>query len=133
MSRRLFVDHENPFYLDIPDDAKITFGPWSPPNGKGYGAERGGTLRIYRGSKSTDNVIAVFSGVTGFRDTSEVEFDLVSTIALKPTARMSGALPEDIDYEELSEKIYRKIVDRASGKSDPEDDEELVPVTFGSF
>jgi len=71
--KTLLVFGEKNFKIDVPDDAKITFGPWSPPTGseKGYGAaERAltGTLRVYRGNK--ENILAVFSGVRGFRDLS---------------------------------------------------------------
>ena len=57
----------------MPDDAKITFGPWSPPSKEGrHGYDnpegRRGTLRIYVGSK--ENIVGVFAGVMGFRDLS---------------------------------------------------------------
>jgi hypothetical protein len=70
--RQLLVFGEKTFKLEIPDDAKITFGPWSPPMRNEHGFERSfnptGTLRIYQGSK--ENIVALFAGVTGFRDLS---------------------------------------------------------------
>lgn len=82
MSRTLLVfkDSGKKFRITIPDDSKITFGPFSPPardNGRGGGGfgspERAvGTLRIYQGSK--ENILAVFAGVRGFRDLS-VEYE----------------------------------------------------------
>ena len=58
------------YTIEIPDDAKITFGPFSPPSRDiGNWAQSGkavGTLRIYKGTK--DNIVALFSGVSGFRD-----------------------------------------------------------------
>jgi hypothetical protein len=72
--RQLLVFGARTFKIEIPDDAKITFGPWSPPtkNRGGMYQEQGfnptGTLRIYRGSK--ENIVALFAGVTGFRDLS---------------------------------------------------------------
>jgi hypothetical protein len=70
--RELLVFGEKTFRIEIPDDAKITFGPWSPPVRDNRGYERQfnpvGTLRIYRGSK--ENIVALFAGVTGFRDLS---------------------------------------------------------------
>jgi hypothetical protein len=71
--RQLLVFGEKTFKIEIPDDAKITFGPWSPPaaNGDPSWARNGkavGTLRIYQGSK--ENIVALFAGVTGFRDLS---------------------------------------------------------------
>ena len=61
------------FKLEVPEDAKITYGPWSPPrmdSGRGYApppGSRAGTLRVYKTEK---NVLGVFSGVEGFYDTS---------------------------------------------------------------
>ena len=77
--RQLLVFGEKTFKIEIPDDAKITFGPWSPPtrsrnNPSGadmFGSpsySSTGTLRIYQGSK--ENIVALFAGVTGFRDLS---------------------------------------------------------------
>jgi hypothetical protein len=70
--RELLVFGETTFKIEVPDDAKITFGPFSPPsrgdvNWQGSGRATG-TLRIYRGSK--ENIVALFAGVTGFRDLS---------------------------------------------------------------
>jgi hypothetical protein len=71
-SKQLLVFGEKTFKITIPADAKVTFGPWSPPTkGNDYGGNRDslkGTLRIYRGTK--DNIIACFAGVSGFRDLS---------------------------------------------------------------
>lgn len=76
MARELLVFGQKTFKIEIPDDAKVTFGPWSPPleSAKNYTmTDRAlvGTLRIYKGvAKTTENILAVFSGVTGFRDLS---------------------------------------------------------------
>ena len=73
MSRVIRVFGEKEFKLTIPDDSKITFGPWSPPGIKssyrdGSRSERDnvGTLRVY--GKTKDDILAVFGGVTGFRE-----------------------------------------------------------------
>lgn len=70
MPKQLLVFGEKTFKITVPDDAKITFGPWSPPSAgkEAYHSPEGkrGTLRIYKGTEK--NVLAVFSGVTGFRD-----------------------------------------------------------------
>lgn len=68
--RQILVQGDKTFKISIPDDAKVTFGPWSPPKKEGYGhtEERRGTLRIYKGTK--ENIIACFSGVVSFRDLS---------------------------------------------------------------
>lgn len=72
MSKQLLVFGEKTFKIDVPDEAKITFGPFSPPTkGQGFGHSHEGakgTLRIYL--KTKDNIIACFAGVTGFRDLS---------------------------------------------------------------
>ena len=54
MPRDLYVFGDTTFTLTIPDKARLTFGPWSPPPKKGenpaYWHESGksrGTLRIY--------------------------------------------------------------------------------------
>jgi len=73
MARELLVFGDKVFKISIPDDSKVTFGPWSPPspNSK-YTSDKTlvGTLRVYKGSKTTENILAVFSGVTGFRELS---------------------------------------------------------------
>lgn len=72
MSRTLLVfgDRDKEFKITIPDEAKITFAPWSPPprDGRAWEPEaKTGTLRVYEGSEK--NILAVFSGVRSFRDT----------------------------------------------------------------
>jgi hypothetical protein len=76
-TKTLEVQRESgaPFRVTVPKGSRVTFGPWSPPTGK-ESFDRGnralsGTLRIYEpGPKSADACLAVFSGVTGFRDLS---------------------------------------------------------------
>ena len=73
--RQLLVFGQKTFKINVPAGSRITFGPWSPPNGnEKYGASEkslSGTLRIYEGkSKTSENCIAVFSGVSGYRDLS---------------------------------------------------------------
>lgn len=62
----------------IPEDSKLTFGPWSPGSkADGYNNSAkslNGTLRIYRGKTDTSGVIGVFSGVTGYRDLSLIDY-----------------------------------------------------------
>jgi hypothetical protein len=70
--RQLLVFGPKTFRITIPDEAKITFGPFSPPSrDTGNWVSSGkaeGTLRVYL--KSKDNIIACFVGVRGFRDLS---------------------------------------------------------------
>ena len=72
--RKLLVFGEKTFKISIPDEAKITFGPWSPPSAgvKAYDSALGlsGTLRVYENAKTGASVLAVFSGVNGYRDLS---------------------------------------------------------------
>lgn len=74
--KTILIEGDKTFKITVPDDSAITFGPWSPPkdasvryNG-GDDSARRGTLRIYAGTKSTANILAVFSGVKSFRDLS---------------------------------------------------------------
>lgn len=72
--RELLVIGSKTFKIGIPDEAKITFGPWSPSTGEGRYANSdkalNGTLRVYENSKSGASLLAVFSGVTSYRDTT---------------------------------------------------------------
>ena len=72
MARELLVFADKIFKITVPDDCKVTFGPWSPPprQGKGMWDEQSkrGTLRIYRGTEK--NIVAVFTNVVSFRDLS---------------------------------------------------------------
>ena|ERR1035437_4172836 len=74
--RELLVFGEKTFKISIPPDAKITFGPWSPPGAasKAYidatARALSGTLRVYENNKTGASVLAVFSGVSGYRDLS---------------------------------------------------------------
>ena len=103
MPRVLLVHADKVFKVTVPDDAKITFGPWSPPP-KGKEAwdreSRRGTLRIYRGTEK--NIIAVFSNVVSFRD--------LSLGYSEEVAREEGAViwKSDQNGYEREEKIGRK-------------------------
>ena len=71
--RTLLVFGRKTFKITIPPDAKVTFGPFSPPNTNGRenwvsSGRAEGTLRVYQGTK--ENIIACFVGVNGFRDLS---------------------------------------------------------------
>lgn len=67
MARSIIVDtNEGAILVEgIPDDAKITYGPMTPGSKSYQGNER--TLRIYT---SNTNQLAVFVGVSAFRDLS---------------------------------------------------------------
>lgn len=76
MTRTLLVVGDKEYKITIPDDCKITFGPFAPPSGKesGYGqsAKASGTLRIYQGTK--ENIIGCFSPVSSFRDITSITY-----------------------------------------------------------
>jgi len=68
------------FRITIPPDARVTFGPWSPPSDKGgrYGDEKAyrGTLRIYSaGTEAKASMLGVFTDVESFRDLSLVDYE----------------------------------------------------------
>lgn len=78
--KTLLVEGDKTFKIDIQDDAKITYGPWSPPKtmkgNAGYehrdeGSKRG-TLRIYQSDGKS--ILACFAGVTSFRDITAVKY-----------------------------------------------------------
>ena len=64
--------------VTVPAGCRTTFGPWSPPRKDGtFRAEQSlaGTLRIYSpGSKSTEDILAVFTEVRGFREMTSVSY-----------------------------------------------------------
>ena len=73
--KEILVFGEKTFKIAVPDDAKMTFGPFSPPTAAGReqwmsSGRAAGTLRIYKGAKKDENIMAVFAGVSGFRDLS---------------------------------------------------------------
>jgi len=107
MPKELLVFGTKTFKITVPDDSRVTFGPWSPPTGseKYATSDRAlvGTLRVYQGTpKSSENVIAVFSQVTGFRDLS-LEY-------AEEVAKEEGATiwKSDKNGYEREEKVSRK-------------------------
>jgi len=80
--RELTVFGEKTFKIKVSKDSKITFSPWSPGDKYGNSGKNTGTLRIYeKGEKST--VLAMFSGVTSFRDT---ELDYMEQVTIEQGA-----------------------------------------------
>lgn len=75
----VFPERGKTFRIVVPDEAKLTFGPFSPPTSesKGYRDPSAlkGTLRVYENRTSGANIIGVFTGVTGYRDTSLIEYE----------------------------------------------------------
>lgn len=87
MARQILVTQEGKkeFKITVPEEARLTFGPWSPSSMKNadrYSGDKAltGTLRVYAGKSETSGVIAVFSGVTGYRDLSLIDYSEKTTI-----------------------------------------------------
>lgn len=93
------------FRVTVPDGAKVTFGPWSPPGESKYGGERAlaGTLRIYESAKTGASVLGVFSGVAMIRD--------VSLMYEEQVAREEGAViwKSDAKGYTREEKVQRDV------------------------
>jgi hypothetical protein len=104
VSRTLLVEGEKTFKIDIPDDAKITFGPFAPPQSAskyGDSHERSrGTLRIYQGTK--DNIIGCFSPVSSFREITAINYS-------EQVAKEEGAViwKSDAEGYQREEKVKR--------------------------
>lgn len=103
--RELLVTGDKTFRIKIPEDAKVTFAPFSPPSrDRGFSGspERAvGTLRIYSEKSEKSNILACFSGVTGFR---ELSLDYAEEVA-----REEGAIiwKSDKDGYQREEKVQR--------------------------
>jgi hypothetical protein len=65
--RKLLVFGEKTFKISIPDDSKIALTP-----ALAYDSPKAlsGTLRVYENAKTGASVLAVFNGVSGYRDLS---------------------------------------------------------------
>lgn len=104
--KTLLVQGDKTFKIEIPDYAKVTFGPFSPPtkgDGRGWSSGGGskGTLRIY--GKTKTDVLGVFAGVTEFRDISKVNYS-------EQIAKEEGAIiwKSDNDGYQREEKVKRE-------------------------
>lgn len=71
-------DRKGDFVIEVPDDAKVTFGYFNPAAPRDQSRDythhdnvaRQTALRIYEGKTEKSNQLACFLGVTGFRDES---------------------------------------------------------------
>lgn len=110
MTRELLVTAaDGEFKIAIPDDAKVTFGPFSPPTGKEMNyrnEERAkGTLRVYEGgkSKASESILAVFTQVISFREISRIDYS--KKIAVEEGATVWKS---DQNGYQREEKVNRK-------------------------
>ena len=84
MSKILLVTKTNgkKFRITVTDEAKVTFGPWSPPGEKATAYSEkalAGTLRVYESKKTGASILGVFSGVASFRDdTLDYEEEIIT-------------------------------------------------------
>src|SRR5665213_4551476 len=83
--RRILVQGAKNFVLEIPADIRLTFGPWSPPRDRErqYGDKAlTGTLRLYRGTTTAQNIVAMYSGVESFRDLDLIIYSEMHPLSL---------------------------------------------------
>lgn len=129
MPRRLLVFGEKTFRITVPDDAKTTFGPWSPPKeNRAYGQDtsRSGTLRVYKGAKSTENIIGVFSGITSFRDESlEYEEEVAREIGSVIWSNDKNEYKHEVKVNRSAEWVSGTPVleDKSNGNEEAEKDD----------
>lgn len=103
--KTIIVFGEKTFKISVPDESRISFGPWSPPSAESkYGGNEkalSGTLRVYEGKSKESSVLAVFSGVKGYRDMS-LGYE-------EEVAREEGAIiwKSDKDGYKREEKVKR--------------------------
>ena len=107
MSRTLLVEGKKTFRIVIPDEAKVTFGPWSPGGDKnrydGNEVGRNGTLRVYADKSTSASILGVWSGVISFRE---------ETLGYEEQiAREEGAViwKSDKDGYKREEKVSRAV------------------------
>ena len=104
--RELLVFGDKTMRIGIPENADITFGPFSPPSGENkYGRsaeDKRGTLRVYTKKGNGKYLLAVFSGVKGFRDLSQIDYS-------EEVAREEGAVIWNSDRNgyQREEKVKR--------------------------
>jgi hypothetical protein len=132
--RELLVFGDKTMRIGIPENADITFGPFSPPMGENkYGRsaeDKRGTLRVYTKKGNGKYLLAVFSGVKGFRDLSQIDYS-------EEVAREEGAVIWNSDRNgyQREEKVKRSSEWVSSGDdglllTGSEDDESEEKVEF---
>jgi len=95
------------FKIEVPDEAELTFGPFSPP-GTGGGYRSGtpyGTLRVYRKIGKAKQIIGCFSQVTSFHD---VEVQMV----VQKTEQQKDAEERALIAAELQQQMAEAEAER---------------------
>ena len=96
--RRILVQGAKNFVLEIPADIRLTFGPWSPPRDRErqYGDKAlTGTLRLYRGTTTAQNIVAMYTGVESFRDLDLIIYSEKHPIPICKLCKSNLVVPGD--------------------------------------
>lgn len=118
---RVYDKAEGDFLVDVPSDARVTFGYFNPAvsgdGGGKYGGHMGGygpgagamtmkttALRVYQGK---ENQIACFLGVSGFRDASLKVTRLIQKVTIEHNFEDDGLGNQDVA------KRVRKALNKA--------------------
>jgi hypothetical protein len=118
--RKLRVYHpDGDFIIDVPDDAKMTFGYFNPAapkfdtnsrdNGFGHtpNVARQTALRIYQGAMTKKNQVAVFMGATGYR------FEDMKVTRLEQSVTITRTYVDDPETGVLEDNTRRQIEQKA--------------------
>lgn len=115
-------DPKGDFIIDVPDDAKITFGyfnPAAPKFGDGSGGRDVGfdrhapnvarqtALRIYEGTLQKKNQVAVFLGVSGYR------FEDMKVTRLEESVTITRHYVDDPETGVVEDNTRRVVEQRA--------------------
>lgn len=98
-------DPKSDFRLEIPADSKVTFGPAIPAE-KTRRMMEGGmdvyALRVYNGPTEKHGLLAVFPGVTGFRDLGAITVQ-------RPTQGVDGMEWIDDNTWRISQGVIERL------------------------
>ena len=116
-------DPKGDFLIEVPDDAKCTFGYFNPAapkfseqqGGRGGGFDNYGSpnvsrqtaLRIYEGAMTKKNQIACFLGVTGYR------FEELKVTRLEESVTITRSYVDDPETGVMEDNTRRVVEQRA--------------------
>lgn len=126
MSRTILVEGEETYRVTVPDNARFTFGPWSPPSGaeaksssRWSEESKRGTLRVYEGAGTT-KILAVFTGVRSFRDISTIGYSKQVLRESGPTIWQNddGSISREAQgFQENDYKVMTPALDVRAGRA----------------
>ena len=95
--RRILVQGVKTFVLEIPASIRLTFGPWSPPKESSRYGEKAltGTLRLYNGTTTAQNIVAMYTGVESFRDLDLIIYSEKHPIPICKLCKSNLVVPGD--------------------------------------